>query len=38
VLTTSEPADAELVSLPASRARRLCGERWDWVEIVPAAP
>jgi hypothetical protein len=36
ILTASEPADAELVNLPAGRAEELCGRRWDWVEVAPA--
>jgi hypothetical protein len=38
ILTTSEPGDAELVTLPPRRARQLCGERLDWVEIAAADP
>jgi hypothetical protein len=34
ILTASDPADAELVTVPAGRAERLCGDRWDWVEIA----
>ncbi|HEX6117700.1 MAG TPA: hypothetical protein VFY99_11410 [Solirubrobacterales bacterium] len=38
ILTTTEPEDAELVTVPAGRARELCGERLDWVEVAPAVP
>jgi hypothetical protein len=33
IFAASEPDDAELVRLPAARADRLCGHRWDWIEI-----
>ena len=33
ILTTTEPEDAEVVTLPANRAHELCGERLDWVEV-----
>jgi hypothetical protein len=37
ILSRSESEDAELTSLPATDARRLCGRRWDWVEIAPGS-
>ncbi len=33
ILTTSEPADTELIEVPAARATSLCGHRWDWIEV-----
>lgn len=33
VLAASEPAEAALVTRPASRAAELCGRRWDWLEV-----
>jgi hypothetical protein len=36
ILTTTEPEDAELETVPATRARELCGRRFDWVEVAPA--
>jgi hypothetical protein len=27
--------DPGLTSVPASKARRLCGEAWDWIEVSP---
>jgi hypothetical protein len=38
VLSRAEAADARLTSVDASRARRLCGRRWDWVEAVSSSP
>ena len=34
ILSSSEPADARIVRLPARRARELCGQRLDWVEAI----
>ena len=38
ILTTTDPEEAEIVTLPANRARELCGERLDWVEVASASP
>ncbi|HEY8466607.1 MAG TPA: hypothetical protein VIL04_07375 [Solirubrobacterales bacterium] len=38
VVLTSEPPDRALVRVrPGEAARRLCGRRWDWIELAPAA-
>ena len=34
VLAHGETPDVAVISLRASRARELCGHRWDWVEAV----
>jgi hypothetical protein len=34
VLSAMEAPDVRLVDVEASRGRRLCGRRWDWVEAV----
>ena len=36
ILSPGGPAESELVTVPVRRARELCGERLDWVEIAPA--
>ena len=33
-LTDQDAADARISYFPASRAHRLCGRRWDWIEAV----
>ena len=33
ILADSEPADAALIRLSAPKAQRLCGRRFDWVEL-----
>ena len=33
-LSSTDPAQTRLVSVPASRARSLCGRRWDWIEVA----
>ena len=33
-LTRGTAADAELVRVPAARARSLCGRSWDWIEVA----
>ena len=33
-LTDQDAADTRISYLPASRAHRLCGRRWDWIEAV----
>ncbi len=34
-LTSAEAADAELARVPpATAAQRLCGRRWDWIELT----
>jgi hypothetical protein len=36
-LSASEASEAELMQIPATEARtRLCGRRWDWIELVGA--
>jgi hypothetical protein len=37
LLTDSDPSEARVVELPAAEGeRRLCGRRWDWIELVGA--
>jgi hypothetical protein len=37
VLSDSDASDSTVVDLPAAEAeRRLCGRRWDWIELVGA--
>jgi hypothetical protein len=31
-LSSTDPSQTRLVSVPASRAHSLCGHRWDWIE------
>ena len=33
-MSSTDPAQTRLVSVPASRARSLCGRRWDWIEVA----
>jgi hypothetical protein len=36
-LSASDAAESQLVEIPAGEAeRRLCGRRWDWIELVGA--
>jgi len=36
VVLTSEPRDHGLIGVPPrAAARRLCGRRWDWIELAP---
>jgi hypothetical protein len=37
-LTDQDAADARISYFPASRAHRLCGRRWDWIEAVSGPP
>jgi hypothetical protein len=33
-LSAADPASARLVRVPAAAAGRLCGRRWDWIEVA----
>ena len=33
-MSSTDPAQTRLVSVPASRARSLCGRWWDWIEVA----
>ncbi len=34
VLSSQDPADTRIATVPASRANELCGRSWDWVEAL----
>jgi hypothetical protein len=34
IISDSDPADAELVYIPADDARKLCGKELDWIEAI----
>ena len=38
ILISSAPDDPSLRYVPPSEAGKLCGRRWDWLEVVRNAP
>ena len=34
IFSPADPAPERIVTVPAARARDLCGRRWDWIEAI----